>query len=214
MNNFEDDYRKVIKDTYGDPRTRKEMRLAQVIAVSIKLFSKYGYDETSLKEIAKKCRISQSLLNHYFEDKSALFLLVIRAIRRQYQVYVVNEMQAQKRPKDLLAAYVRSALEWEIKMPEFMSLSFIFFHKCAVSEDYKKMNIELVKAGHERIRAILERGVELGEFRVENAIRKAKDIQNLIMSTLIVMATECETQQEKRLRVEGCQKAILDEVLA
>ena len=50
----------------------KERRREEIINTSLKLFSKYGYDEISINDIARACSCSHGLLYHYFKSKDEI----------------------------------------------------------------------------------------------------------------------------------------------
>lgn len=61
--------------------TRKEQeqltRKEYIIDAAAELFSKDGYDKTSMNEIAKKAEFTKRTIYQYFEDKADLFLSVL-----------------------------------------------------------------------------------------------------------------------------------------
>ena len=197
-------------DLFGNTPSRKEIRLIQIIETSLKLFAKHGYDETNLKQIAKKCKITRPLLNHYFSSKDELFILVCKYIRIEYQKYVVAEMVRAKTPTETLKAYVRSATKWGLEFPDRMSLWLIFFHKCHIYEDYKELNTQLTQTGLARIKAMLEAGVAANEMSLKNIPQVAQKIQLMIAATLISNATENLSEAEQNSRLEMCLLQCLD----
>lgn len=46
---------------------------SQIITIACKHFAQYGFNGTSLKEVAKDAKIANSLINYHFKDKSGLF---------------------------------------------------------------------------------------------------------------------------------------------
>ncbi|CAH1853444.1 TetR/AcrR family transcriptional regulator [Convivina intestini] len=55
----------------------------RILGAATDLFLSNGYDQTSTRQIAKILDISQPALYHYFGDKEALFVEVIRAVGSQ-----------------------------------------------------------------------------------------------------------------------------------
>lgn len=44
----------------------------KIIQTTTKLFAKHGYESTSMREVAKKAKIAQSVIYHHFKDKDVL----------------------------------------------------------------------------------------------------------------------------------------------
>lgn len=53
-------------------------RRREIVETALELFSRKGYDRTSVREIARLCGLSQAGLLHHFRSKEELFLEVLR----------------------------------------------------------------------------------------------------------------------------------------
>jgi AcrR family transcriptional regulator len=51
---------------------------SEILDVALDLFSRNGYDRTSVREIARRVDLSQAGLLHYFNSKEELFTEVLR----------------------------------------------------------------------------------------------------------------------------------------
>ncbi len=56
----------------------KEASKKALVEAAIKVFSEMGYDAATTREIAKRAKISEALIQRYFDGKSGLLLEVIR----------------------------------------------------------------------------------------------------------------------------------------
>jgi AcrR family transcriptional regulator len=54
---------------------------AEILAAARRCFAAHGYDNTSIRGIAREAGVDPSLVHHYFEGKPALFVEVIHAVR-------------------------------------------------------------------------------------------------------------------------------------
>ena len=63
---------------------RTERSRAQILAAALKLFSRYGYHGTSVRDIAEAARASTGNVYHHFSDKEAIF----NALIEQYLVAI------------------------------------------------------------------------------------------------------------------------------
>jgi AcrR family transcriptional regulator len=95
-------------------RTRRSR--AQILAAALKLFSRFGYHGTSLRDIAQAARASTGNVYHHFPDKEAIFTALIE----QYLVAISSPEHPFNRaliagvfPDDLegMARAVRASIE-------------------------------------------------------------------------------------------------------
>jgi len=56
----------------------------KIIAAAKKLFVKQGFNGTSLRQIAEKAKVTQSLLHHHFGSKAALWQMTKAELMNQY----------------------------------------------------------------------------------------------------------------------------------
>jgi AcrR family transcriptional regulator len=60
--------------------TRKEQaqqRREQFLQIALELFAQYGFEETSIKELALRAEVTEGLLYHYFRSKEELLFAVV-----------------------------------------------------------------------------------------------------------------------------------------
>lgn len=109
------------KPSRRKPTTKADQRAAtmeQIFDAAEELFSKHGLYGVTLKDVAHKVGIHQSLLHYYFKDKKELFDLVIgrRAhvtVERRLAALDAYEKEAAGKPtvEGALHAYLDSDLE-------------------------------------------------------------------------------------------------------
>lgn len=61
-----------------DKRIKKgEETKTKILKASIELFSKNGYDATSVNDISKKAKVTKSLLYHHFKNKESILIQIM-----------------------------------------------------------------------------------------------------------------------------------------
>lgn len=63
--------------TYSSDKSLVQARRMQIIQGATRLFVKKGYDRTSVREVAKACKMSMGALYHYVGSKEDILLLII-----------------------------------------------------------------------------------------------------------------------------------------
>lgn len=75
----------------------------RILEQGLGLFSSYGYEETSLKDIAKNVKIKPPSIYAYFESKQALFEQIVNSVIEDYldfieeQSYVIKDFPLEKK---------------------------------------------------------------------------------------------------------------------
>lgn len=57
--------------------TKKETKRNQILQAAKEVFTRFGYDKTTLDDIGKKCQLNKASLYYYFKNKEEIFIEVI-----------------------------------------------------------------------------------------------------------------------------------------
>jgi len=82
-----------------------------IVDVATQLFTKSGYEATSIEAILSACSISRGALYHHFSSKDALFLAVLEATEREISAASVAAARNVTDPAESLRAGCRAFLE-------------------------------------------------------------------------------------------------------
>ena len=172
----------------GEPRfqRRKEDRPQEITEAAFEVFAEKGYAKARVQEVATRAGVSKGLLYLYFETKQALFKAVIRSV-------VIRRLDA------LLAAVDKTELSSEA----FMRGPLVDFMKTVpgspvavvirllIAEGQRHPDLvdyywdNVVAKGLAAITAIVERGVERGEFRDTDVTRLPQLVLAPVMVSVI-----------------------------
>lgn len=99
-----------VKSLVSDEALVRERR-TQIVAAAVKLFSKKGYDQTTVQQVAKKAGVSTGLIYQYVHDKEDLLLLSILDVVDSYAREIPAALESVEQPLDrccaAFAAYCR-----------------------------------------------------------------------------------------------------------
>jgi AcrR family transcriptional regulator len=172
----------------GEPRfqRRKEDRPQEITEAAFEVFAEKGYARARVQEVAARAGVSKGLLYLYFETKQALFKAVIRSV-------VIRRIDA------LLAAVDKTELSSEA----FMRGPLVDFMKTVpgspvavvirllIAEGQRHPDLvdyywdNVVAKGLAAITAIVERGVERGEFHDTEVTRLPQLVLAPVMVSVI-----------------------------
>ena len=96
-----------------------EKTIIQLMEISRKHFSLYGYENTSLEKIVEEAGMTRGALYHHFKNKKALFLAVLNEIHTEIGKYVESEAESHSDTWEQLVcgctAFVEIAVRDDIK---------------------------------------------------------------------------------------------------
>ncbi|CAG0964933.1 HTH-type transcriptional regulator AcrR [Flavobacteriales bacterium] len=100
---------------------RREESKTKIISVALKLFSKKGFENTSISDIAKAAKISKGLTYNYFKSKDELLEETLLFILSKV-VEVLKEGKKVKNPYKRLEFMIRTNFELVKKEPDFWKM--------------------------------------------------------------------------------------------
>ncbi len=98
-------------------KRRSQKTTSQLVAIARKLFSTYGYADTSLEKIVRKAGMTQGALYHHFEGKNGIFLAVFESVLTDIANRII-QVDKSKQPI------------WD----KFVACSYTFFESCLESD--------------------------------------------------------------------------------
>ncbi len=148
-----------------------------ILNTAIKHFSHFGYESTSLENIAKECDITKPAIYYHFKDKAALYQAVICSQFSRLADSIEKETELGD-AKEKLNMYIVTFGEFLISNPTFNAI----FAREIASGGYSlpiKCS-QLLSRTLSRLIDILDEGKEQKIFEDENPFM----IQMMIVSTL------------------------------
>jgi AcrR family transcriptional regulator len=148
-------------------RRRKEARPSEIVEAARNCFIAKGFAKTRVEEVARRAGVSKGTVYVYFPSKEALFEAVIRTnvlpVLEQARAMVASDpdIAASTQLKFLVTTFYRELVGTDRKKllhliiaegPNFPWLTEFYYR-------------EILSKGLGLFRAIIERGVERGEFR-------------------------------------------------
>jgi AcrR family transcriptional regulator len=142
-------------------KRRKDMR-TQILQVALELFTKQGYDKTSLREIAERLEVSKAALYYHFTSKEEILRALVAGIPQAFDDLIAwgeglpRSAESRKEILRRLAALTSEKLNPVLRFVQANSTAIE-----AVSDDRESMH-EVFTPGLRKIGKILvEPGAEL-----------------------------------------------------
>jgi len=136
---------------------------AQILTLAKKKFERFGFNKTTVDEIAKDANISKRTLYQEFENKEKileeLFMFEALSVRKA----ILNQIDKIVEPGERLKIFIRLALKYLDQNPFIVS---VLHDESGFFAPFLKDKPHIIETGIEEIFAnILKEGVEKGVFR-------------------------------------------------
>lgn len=154
-------------------------RRNQIIEIGLRNFAEKGYENTSIKDIAKASNISQGLMYHYFKSKNDLFLAVID---RYSFLDTINRLTEDAESKTVREFLYNLATNFCIILEENRDLARIIMREMLNDNIVYKYWIEFTGKGMNIICIFLEERMKKGEIKEHDS----KITARMIFSSLLI----------------------------
>jgi AcrR family transcriptional regulator len=147
----------------------------EILKAAAGRFARYGFQKTTLEEIAADLHKVKSSVYYYFADKESIFKAVIENELDEFAVMLKKNVDKAANPKEKLRAFITSHFMIFEKLTKgFSTIKEIYFSKHDIVRQTRKKYDELEI---DIITLILKEGNKLKEFAVT-------DLKNTALSVL------------------------------
>jgi AcrR family transcriptional regulator len=136
---------------------------AQILSLAKKKFERFGFNKTTVDEIAKDASVSKRTLYQEFESKEKILeeLLMFEAL--SVRKAILNQINKVVEPREKLQTFIRLALKYLDQNPFIVS---VLHDESGFFAPFLKDKPHIIETGIEEIFVnIIEEGVEKGVFR-------------------------------------------------
>ena len=145
---------------------RKEARPGELLQAALELFVDKGFAATRVEEVAARAGVSKGTLFLYFPSKEELFKAVVRENIVRQQTEGAEEIARFEGSSAELLEHLM--LEWwrRYGATKAAGISKLVISDASNFPDLAKFfQQEVVEPGHAMVAAVLQRGIDRGEFR-------------------------------------------------
>ncbi len=157
-------------------RNKSTERRGQILKAAASLFIKYGYLNTSVRDIANKCNVNVATLYHYIGSKEKILGMFQEYTTARMQAIldqnreIINDMN----PVDALVYAIKLYLRW---VEEYQDVTVFWYQESKnLARDQMKNLTTQEQYTVEIFEDLLSRGVEQGFFNVKQVHLAAHNI--------------------------------------
>ncbi|MFB0536750.1 MAG: TetR/AcrR family transcriptional regulator [Anaerolineae bacterium] len=144
-------------------------RRAQIIQAALACFTRKGYNNTTMDDIAAESGLSKGSLYWYFKSKDDLFAAAIMSLLMDVGEEAVAALEQYTTASDKLRALAQSAANLSKKAKGFFSLFLEFWASSSRREEAGQLWVGLLVQYKDIVVEIIEQGIRNGEFKPVDA---------------------------------------------
>lgn len=127
----------------------------KIIYTSIELFSKQGYDETSIQEIADTCSTSQANIFYHFKSKKVLFSEILKFVIQNNREKVAVVSADIEGSFECLVSLLEVNVEWCLEFSSQAKILLLLFYFASVDDEVKELATQTIDEGREILQSQL-----------------------------------------------------------
>jgi AcrR family transcriptional regulator len=172
-------------------------KLDAILNVAQKRLGRYGFEKTTMSEIAADLNLSKASLYYYFPDKESLWSAVLAKEQTEFFRLISVRMQEFRDPEVMISEFVALRHEYFTTFLNLTKFRFSDFYQ--IRPHFREMIDQLKHLETEQFTEILKRGKKSGIFSIkkpEETARLFLDILHGLRITVIRNRPILELRQE------------------
>jgi AcrR family transcriptional regulator len=174
-----------------------EERRTQILEAAMVVFARQGFDQARMDDIAQEVGLSKGALYLYYKSKDAIISAILQfffsQVMKKLQSFLESEEQPSVREQLLrLNQYYVAEMKWMVSL---LPLSFEFYAVAARQKAVRQFLKCYFKDYREVLAAIVQRGIDRGEFRPVRAEQVAITIAALYEGLALLWMVDPDATQ-------------------
>jgi len=162
-----------------------EMRTTQIIDAATAVFAAKGFDGATMDDIADEIGINKATIYLYFDSKDALIRAVAETLFAQELAALQAACDLPDTAIERITAYYESLIAEEAEVLPLMPVLYEFYALGLRREDARAVIVDFISQLTGLLKAIIQEGIESGEFAPTDAHRAARALDALMSGTLL-----------------------------
>jgi AcrR family transcriptional regulator len=174
-----------------------EERRTQILEAAMTVFARQGFDQARMDDIAQEVGLSKGALYLYYKSKDAIISAILQFFFSQVMKKLLGFLESEEQPsvRDRLLRlnqYYVAEMKWMVSL---LPLSFEFYAVAARQKTVRQFLKRYFKDYREVLVALIQRGIDRGEFRPVQAERVAITIAALYEGLALLWMVDPDATQ-------------------
>ena len=136
-----------------------------ILDAARRVFSKKGYAETAVEDVADEARVAKGTVYLYFKSKEDLYMAVLAGDLRQMSAEARREMERVDGFREKIRAFLRVRLEFSKTHEEFYRIYLAEYGSMFVKAPISGELMQLFRANIRHVAQVVEQAAKRGEIR-------------------------------------------------
>ncbi len=159
---------------------KKDLVKETIIQVAQRIFSKLGYDKTTLELIAKEARKGKSTLYYYFKNKEEIFAAVIEREGNIIQNELLKVVNLNEDTKTILKKYILTRYKLLEKLLNYYNVfKEDYLRNISIIEKYRKKHDEFEFI---TLKQILLKGISNNELKISE-----EELDDVVLAIVVAL---------------------------
>jgi len=173
------------------PRREREIQLRKqyIMKVAQELFKKYGYENTSMDDVAKESEFSKTTLYKYFRSKEQLSIYVYRKIHLEKMAVLREFIDSGKTGAEKLFQFAQGYIKFFSENPDALRFQLAWDYRGIDKEIINKEQVEEIFSSYDDdfvyLNNIIVLGKNDGSFRKDLDNEAVLDTYYLLLRSLL-----------------------------
>ena len=188
-------------------------RISQIITAAEDVFTRKGFDEARMDDIAEETGLSKGTLYNYFKSKDDLIIAILdRIFQREFRVFEQSEISAMS-ASDSINLFVDTVAKDIKLMLRLMPIAYEFLALAFRNKTVQKSLKVYVNRYMNILVPIIQSGIDSGEFRKVKAQEVAIAMGAIMEGTLLLWVYDNSLIEPEKHLISGM-KLLLEGVQA
>ena len=153
-------------------------RKTQILEKAQKRFAQYGFDKTTMQEIADDLSMSKGALYYYFPDKEALYKAIVIQEQEEFLQTLSCQCKRMSDPVEMLSGYAQIRFELSERLINLARSKSMYQQNL---QSFIKETMEDLNSSEDQlIGKILTKGVQTGYFQIDDIDEMASLFNSLL----------------------------------
>jgi AcrR family transcriptional regulator len=162
-----------------------EMRTAQIIEAATAVFAAKGLDRATMEDIANEAGINKATIYLYFESKDALIHAIAETVFDQELAELQAVYASPGTAFERLNGFYKALIADEAGVLPLMPVIYEFYALGLRREEVRAVLADFLNRSAALLAAIIQEGVEAGEFVPTDAAKAARALDALMSGTVL-----------------------------
>jgi AcrR family transcriptional regulator len=178
-------------------------RRNQIIAAAIAVFTRLGFHEARIDDIAKEAKLSKGALYWYFKSKDDIIAAIMDRFIDREMVELEDALKLQAPVSEKLMKLNGMIVDEMESMLDLMPILYEFYAAATRRKDIRKALVQFFRPTQQLFSRLIQQGIDSGEFANVDTEVVAVDLIALYEGLLLLTVLDPKTVDLEKMSVQG-----------